>query len=69
MTSYEEWRVTGRWAGFPFEKTFLPEEGYDAPEADARAFVARQANESHNWADGPRLSRRTVTVTDWEEAP
>lgn len=67
VSRYEEWRVTGTWTGQLLEKTFLPDDGYSQPETDARAFIARQANDP-NWTDGPHLHKRTVTVTDWEDA-
>lgn len=66
MTTYEEWRVTGTCSGYRIDKTFLPEEGYDEPEADARTFIARQAGNA-GWTDGPHLHKRTVTVSEWTQ--
>lgn len=69
MTSYEEWRVTGAWDGEPREEVFSPRDGYITPEETARAFVAREIKYGVGWTDGPHLSRRRVTVTEWEETP
>lgn len=64
MTTYEEWRVTGTDEdGDPIGITWHHDED---PEQGARAFAA-WANE-HDWTDGPHLHKRTVTVTDWEQA-
>lgn len=67
VTEYEEWRVTGRPGGGypPYEFVWSAREGYDDPEATARAFVAM--TRKNDWEDEPHLSRRTVTVTEWEE--
>lgn len=69
---YEEWRVTGDPGdGFsPYAHTwsqFLnPELGEDA-EVRARGFesLVRMSHQPQ-WRDGPHLSRRTVTVSEWE---
>jgi len=60
VTTYEEWRVTGVPRFLRFEKTY-------PTEADAREFIGR-ATVIGAWTDGPHLHKRTVTVTDWEEA-
>lgn len=65
MTTYEEWRVTGTWTNAPYTAIWSGTT-YDQPETEARSFVA-QVNHS-GWTDGPHLHKRTVTVTDWEEA-
>ena len=68
MTTYEEWRVTGNpGEGFPpYTFTFSPIRGDQDPEKSARGFVALVRDVS-DWADGPHLHWRTVTVTDWQE--
>lgn len=72
MTSYEEWRVTGDpGGGFPPESfTWSPvgPPAWEFPESEARNFM-RLIESVGGWPDGPHLHRRTVTVTDWEEAP
>lgn len=73
MTTYDEWRVTGTWLGQPFEQIFSPKpngrpfnRGFADPEAAACEFVA--GADPSQWTDGPRLHRRTVTVTEWRDA-
>ncbi|MFC7276243.1 hypothetical protein ACFQS1_19800 [Paractinoplanes rhizophilus] len=74
MTSYEEWRVTGRWGEEPYEFVWSPIGnvtracGFDTAEIEARNFVDAMRENQVYWADGPHLHRRTVTVTEWEEA-
>lgn len=71
VTSYEEWRVTGTdHSGEPYEFTWskLRNPHLGEPEAAAAAFIAANARHKAIWRDGLHLSRRTVTVTDWEEA-
>jgi hypothetical protein len=79
VTTYEEWRVTGEpgtIAGtdvrypsydFTFGSAARRALGKDKdPEAAARWFIAMIRDANHReWEDGPRLHRRTVTVTDW----
>lgn len=71
MTSYEEWRVTGDpGGGFPPESfTWSPvgPPAWEFPESEARNFM-RLIESVGGWPDGPHLHRRTVTVTEWEEA-
>ena len=70
--TFEEWRVVGD-PNYPFPRydfTFgsptRRAAGYDEdPEAAARAFVAL-ARDSGRWVQGPHLSMRRVTYTDWE---
>jgi hypothetical protein len=59
VTGYEEWRVSGRWAG-----TGLDIVCHFTSEADARAWLAERAD--LRWSDGPHLHKRTVTFTEWE---
>jgi len=67
VTTYEEWRVTGTLADAPYKFTWTPPHGrgYD-PEGDARRFADKLS--ALAWTDGPHLHKRTVTVTDWEDA-
>lgn len=66
MSTYEEWRVTGRWGEVPYEFVWSPfRNGRTEPEAEARNFVEK--TQEHGWTDGPHLHTRTVTVTDWTE--
>lgn len=68
-TTYEEWRVTGHPGDdFPlYVFTWSPVRGDDDPEHVARGFI--KLIQAHGtWSDGPHLHRRTVTVTEWEEA-
>lgn len=73
MTTYEEWRVTGEPGyGFPSYE-FVWSDGRNShlgdPEQAARQFVALIQQPDHTkWDEGPYLSRRTVTVSDWEDA-
>ena len=75
-----EWRVTGEpGQGYP-SYSFTWRSGDDRwptpeqAEAAARAFVAqfpKMWNEMPSlepWVEGPDLSHRTVTYTDWESA-
>jgi len=68
VTSYEEWRVAGHISeGFGlYEFTWSPSRGDRDPEAKARGFMRATAIDT--WLSGPHLHKRTVTVTDWEEA-
>jgi hypothetical protein len=67
VTTYEEWRVTGRIDGDPYEFTWSPFRNphLGEPEPAARGFIALVASRDA-WTDGPHLHKRTVTVTDWE---
>ncbi|MBM0235944.1 hypothetical protein JNW88_00380 [Micromonospora sp. ATA32] len=69
--TFEEWRVTGDPGGGypPYEFTWSPMRNphLGDPERGARGFLAAIESVGGRWADGPHLSRRTVTVTDWEE--
>lgn len=73
VTTREEWRVTGSpGQGFPlYDFTFgnptrlaMGEDG--DPEAAARAFMAPILQRG-TWVDGPHLSMRSITETDWVE--
>ena len=67
MTTYEEWRVTGRWGEDAFEEFWMDDGAeHDNAEGQARAF-AKAMRENGHWTDGPHLHKRTVTVTDWTE--
>lgn len=66
---YEEWRVTGDPGhGYPpYEFTWSTWTDPDRdPGQAARAFISEVADHKGGWVDGPHLSRRTVTVTEWE---
>lgn len=67
--TYEEWQVTGHPGGEfpPYVFTWSPVRGEDDPERAARGFI-ELIKSCETWADGPHLHRRTVTMTDWEEA-
>jgi hypothetical protein len=71
--TYEEWRVTGQLdGGFPpYNFTWSPWRNphLGDPEAAARGFVALIRSHHGTWDDGPHLSYRTVTVTDWRPVP
>jgi len=75
VTTYEEWRVSGRFSADigekdePYEFTWSPHGHvrYDDPEGSARAFLALAGSKAWGWTDGPHLHKHTVTVTDWEE--
>ena len=60
MTTYEEWRVTGRCKHMRDAVTHQ-----FATEDAARTWLAEW---TCDWTDGPHLHKRTVTVTDWEDA-
>jgi hypothetical protein len=70
VTTYEEWRVTGRFINVytgheePYHCTARGLHVRD-PENDARTHLA-EVTDAEAWTDGPHLHRRTVTVTDWE---
>lgn len=73
LETWVEWRVTGDPGhGFPayefvWSRYAGPVEHRQNPEAAARAFVGLMHSEDHTpWVDGPHLSRRTVTRTQWE---
>ncbi len=68
VTTYEEWRVTGQPKGDypPYEFTWSPLR-HDNPEREAKGYAALM-RERGWWTDGPHLRKRTVTVTDWEDA-
>jgi len=71
LTTYEEWRVTGIWEGEAYSFTWSPvgPPAWEFPEREARSFMAHEWGQgAGNWQDGPHLHKRTVTVTDWEEA-
>lgn len=67
--TYEEWRVTGQPAGDypPYDFTWSPFRNphLGDPERGARGFIAL-VTAVGGWTDGPHLSRRTVTVSEWE---
>jgi hypothetical protein len=68
MTTYEEWRVTGEPGnGYPaYDFTWSRRQTPDQdPEKAARSFIELIAD-GIGWQDGPHLSRRTVTETEWE---
>lgn len=66
MTTYEEWRVTGTDEdGRPIDVIYEYYE--DRNERRARGFA--DWAKTQGWTDGPHLHKRTVTVTDWEDAP
>lgn len=60
VTTYEEWRVTGIPRITQLRMIYRS-------EAEARALIERETTHDE-WVDGPHLHKRTVTVTDWEEA-
>jgi len=64
--AYEEWRVTGKPRLRTIEQRYSGEDYHD-PEEAARIYISNVIIGS-GWADGPHLSKRTVTVTDWEDA-
>jgi hypothetical protein len=74
VTTYEEWRVTGRFAhtqpsgSDQYEFTWSPVRNphLGNPERGARDFI-RLMHDVERWTDGPHLHKRTVTVTDWTE--
>jgi hypothetical protein len=68
METYDEWRVTGRpGIGYPpYNFTWSPARGDQDAEFHARGFISLHGNDA--WIDGPHLHRRTVTVTEWEQA-
>jgi hypothetical protein len=65
--TFEEWMVTGDpGEGYPtyrhvYSRRLNPD--LTDPEGAARRFIA---NTRIAWWEGPYLSRRTVTVTEWE---
>lgn len=72
LSTYEEWRITGDpGEGYsPYEFTWSPARNPhlgDDPEKGARGFV-RLIESVGGWPDGPHLHKRTVTVTEWEDA-
>lgn len=78
MTTYEEWRVTGRPVHnipglFPlvnatdaYQWMWSTQRGHTDPETTARSFT-ETARAYTDWTDGPHLHKRTVTVTNWED--
>jgi hypothetical protein len=70
VTTYEEWRVTGRPGGaFPlYVFTWSPVRGDDDPERAARGFIKLIQAHDASGQMWPHLHKRTVTVTDWEDA-
>lgn len=66
-TTYEEWRVTGDANGGGPDIVWSPVGplAWKFPENEARNFV-RSVESRGGWPNGPRLHRRTVTVTAWE---
>jgi hypothetical protein len=68
--TFEEWRVTGRpGQGYPpyeFTWSLLRNPHLGDPETGARGFFSTIPAFTERWEDGPHLSRRTVTVTEWE---
>ena len=71
MTTYEEWRVVGTVDGKPYEFTWSPQLNphLGDPEQAARRFIERFAEVGIEFDDADlRMTRRTVTVTDWEPA-
>ena len=72
VTTYEEWRVTGRFNADIGDEDELYEFTWSQPrfpdaEGSARAFLALATNGVWGWTDGPHLHKRTVTVTEWTE--
>lgn len=69
--TFEEWRVTGQPRGLApgvrYDFTWSPERNPHLGDAEtaARHFVG--IAHVTPWADGPHLSKRTVTRTAWEE--
>lgn len=65
--TYIEWRVRGvsdpDWP--PYEFVWSKRTHPGDPESAARAMVRVIAD---SWVDGPYLSHRTVTITEWETA-
>lgn len=64
--TYTEWRVTGD-PGEMLPGVDWPPYEQVCPEGEARDFI-RMVNEGGGWRNGPHLHKRTVTVTDWEDA-
>lgn len=72
--TFEEWRVTGEPGhGYPtydfvWSPIINPQLG--DPREAALTFIEK-IRLRDDWADGPRLSHRTVTITNWhdEERP
>lgn len=75
LIEYQEWRVTGTPGGaferYDFTWSPLRNPHLGDPERAARGFVAliKSANGGTPWEDGPHLSHRTVTVTEWTAEP
>jgi hypothetical protein len=67
MTTYEEWRVTARIDGQPYEFTWSPMRNPHLGDSEtaARGFITLMGGHVA-WEDGPHLHRRTVTLTEWE---
>lgn len=67
--TFEEWRVTGKPTGSypPYDFTWSPllNPHLGDPEQSATRFVAL-VTAGGGWDEGPHLSHRTVTVTEWE---
>lgn len=68
--TFEEWRVTGKPGGNypPYDFTWSPARNphLGDPERAARQF-AEMTSAVGAWIEGPRLSRRPVTVSEWVE--
>jgi hypothetical protein len=66
--TYKEWRVTATQDdGEPYQFTWSSP-GHPDPEGDARRFIALVRDHAGGWLKDVRLRKRTVTVTDWEDA-
>lgn len=68
MKEFTEWRVTGRPSmalDEPYEFVWSPQRnpGLGDAETAARSFVAV----TREWAEPPKLTMRTVQVTDWAD--
>lgn len=67
---FDEWRVTGSpgeaTPSYSFVWSLLRNPHLGDPEAAARAFMA--LDNVSRWVEGPYLSKRTVTITEWERA-
>lgn len=71
VTEHEEWRVTGEpgqdYPPYDFVwSTFRGTDHGHHPERSARGFI-ELVRDGPGWVDGPYLSRRTVTATEWAE--
>lgn len=71
--TFVEWRVTGTPdnGDDPYEFVWSPDRNphIGDRETAARKSIDLLAAQSFGWTEGPTLSRRTVTKTDWEVVP